>query len=333
MTSDCLKGKPPDAPAILAPSHPEKPTSTGEQKAGFVTKGILASLSASVLFSVTFFLSGFLENVSAEEIFSWRILCIFPVLTLILIRQPGGLAALPKVLPKRRLLQLPLILIATAMLGFQQWLFLWGPMTGQGLDVSLGYFLMPLVMVAAGSLIFREKLTGLRTFAVLSAAVGVTAELLRAGGFSWVALAVAFGYPLYFVIRRSINTTTPLWMWIEHTLLLLPAAVMLLMPANQYALSSPGALGVLVLLGSISAVAVILYLRASALLPFNLFGLLGYLEPLLLLLAALILGETLDPEEWATYLFIWVALLLLFVEGARTIRRKRQTRLMLRNIK
>ena len=36
------------------------------------------------------------------------------------------------------------------MLGVQLWLFLWAPLHGRALPVSLGYFLLPLVMVLAG---------------------------------------------------------------------------------------------------------------------------------------------------------------------------------------
>ena len=34
---------------------------------------------------------------------------------------------------------------------------LWGPMHGRGLQVSLGYFLLPLVLVLAGSVLYGEK--------------------------------------------------------------------------------------------------------------------------------------------------------------------------------
>ena len=50
-----------------------------------------------------------------------------------------------------------LLLITTSILtSVQLWLFV-GPMHGRGLQVSLGYFLLPLVLVLAGSVLYGEK--------------------------------------------------------------------------------------------------------------------------------------------------------------------------------
>jgi chloramphenicol-sensitive protein RarD len=43
---------------------------------------------------------------------------------------------------------LPLVGCVT-MLGVQQWLFMWAPLHGNLLDVSLGYFILPIIMVTA----------------------------------------------------------------------------------------------------------------------------------------------------------------------------------------
>ena len=46
-----------------------------------------------------------------------------------------------------------------------------------------------------------------------------------------------------------------------------------------------------------------------------LFGLLSYLEPVLLALASVALGESILPDEWFTYIPIWCAVTVLAVEG------------------
>lgn len=78
------------------------------------------------------------------------------------------------------------------------------------------------------------------------------------------------------------------------------------------------------LLGVISAVALVCYILASRLLPFSLFGLLSYVEPVLLVIVALLLGESIGQSEWPTYLAIWLAVLLLAAEGAQHLLRRQQ---------
>jgi chloramphenicol-sensitive protein RarD len=69
-------------------------------------------------------------------------------------------------------------------------------------------------------------------------------------------------------------------------------------------------------LGALSAIGLGCYLLASRYLPLIIFGLLGYLEPVLLALVSLMLGEKIGAEEWLTYIPIWLAVLVLVIEGA-----------------
>jgi chloramphenicol-sensitive protein RarD len=52
-------------------------------------------------------------------------------------------------------------------------------------------------------------------------------------------------------------------------------------------------------------------------LAFSLFGLLSYVEPVLLVGVALLLGESIGRDEWLTYLPIWLAVLVLVFEGSK----------------
>ena len=68
-------------------------------------------------------------------------------------------------------------------------------------------------------------------------------------------------------------------------------------------------------------------------LPFVIFGLLSYLEPVLLAFASIALGERVEAEEWLTYIPIWGAVLLLVVEGILHVyKQKANTRALTQNI-
>ncbi|MNE24429.1 hypothetical protein D3C80_1177180 [compost metagenome] len=86
----------------------------------------------------------------------------------------------------------------------------------------------------------------------------------------------------------------------------------------------PGLYALIPVLGAISASALIAYVLASRLLPFSLFGLLSYVEPVLLVGVALLLGETIGPDQWLTYLPIWAAVLVLVLEGVKHLLRQRR---------
>ena len=116
----------------------------------------------------------------------------------------------------------------------------------------------------------------------------------------------------------------PRW---ARPVLLLPWALYFVFHGSMSAAdlrAHPGLYGLIPLLGAISAGALIAYVLASRLLPFGLFGLLSYVEPVLLVGVALLLGETIGRDQWLTYLPIWAAVLVLVLEGIKHLLRQRR---------
>jgi chloramphenicol-sensitive protein RarD len=191
------------------------------------------------------------------------------------------------------------------------------------LDVSLGYFLLPLVMVLVGRFYYHERLDGLQWWAVAFAAAGVAHELWITGAFSWPTLLVALGYPPYFVLRRKINHDSLAMFTVEMVLLLPPAIVFVISGGSLPMISGRLDMWCLLLpgLGALSTIALASYLKASRLLPVALFGILGYVEPVLLVLISItLLGETLSAGQLATYIPIWIAVALTALHSVRLVR-------------
>ena len=283
-------------------------------------KGVVASVLASVLFGVIYWISPFLKPLGGEEIFGWRVLATLPFTTVLLLWRGEWtqVRELAQRVRQRPALGAALVLSA-AMVGVQLWLFMWAPMAGRALPVSLGYFLLPLVMVLAGAVLYRERLSGPHKLATALAAAGVGAELLRAGGVSWETWLVAVGYPLYFALRRRLRTEKLGGHWVDMALAV-PVAL-------YFVLRAPSTLPVVVgdlplaalvpVVGVLSAVAWALYMAASQLLPMGLFGLLTYVEPVLLVVVALLLGERLAPGQWLLYGLVFAAVGVLVVDALR----------------
>lgn len=216
-------------------------------------------------------------------------------------------------------------MLSAALLGVQFWLFTWAPVHGRALEVSLGYFLLPLAMVLVGRVVYGERLSRFQQLATIAALLGVANELFVLGHFAWPTMVVALGYPVYFVLRRTLGTDHFGGLWWDM-LLMVPVAVWFLAASDRplgLLVDDPKLFALLPLMGVMSAAAVAAYMLASRLLPFGLFGLLSYVEPVLLVIVALLLGEGLEHGQLLTYVPIWIAVALLAVEGGLRIGRSR----------
>lgn len=290
-------------------------------------KGVALSILASVTFGVLYFYSKLLGGVDSQQTFGWRIIATLPFLTAFMLWS-GDFAHVKTIF--QRLVKQPLLIlllmITSALTCFQLWLFLWGPMNGRGLQVSLGYFLLPLVLVLAGSLIYKEKLSKFQMLAVAFAILGVGHELWRLGSIAWETVSVAVGYALYFLIRKQIKTDNLGGFWWD-ILICIPVAIYFAHSGlNAYGkfVDSPTLIIVVLGLGLLSAIGLGSYILASRFLPMVLFGLLSYLEPVLLALVSLALGEVIQADEWLTYIPIWCAVAILALEGALHIYKQRK---------
>ncbi|MCD2514532.1 EamA family transporter RarD [Comamonas endophytica] len=290
-------------------------------------QGIVASVLASMLFGTIYWLSTVLQPLDGEQIFGWRVLVTLPFTSLLLLARPGEAARLAAVGQRVRVRPgLALLLVASsALLGVQLWLFMWAPLQGRALPVSLGYFLLPLTMVLVGRLFYGERLSRAQGLATLLAALGVAHEIWQSGAMSWETWIVALGYPAYFALRRRLDIPGAAGQWLDMALML-PVALWFIgrTPSSWPLLPEHPALWALLpLLGVISTVALALYLAASRRLPLGLFGLLSYVEPVLLVLVALLLGESLQPGQGPTYVLVFAAIAVLLGEGVARLLRQR----------
>lgn len=292
-------------------------------------KGVALSVAASTLFGLMYYYTSLLSPLSGEQIFGWRMLLTLPFMTLFMmawgewhqVREIAGRL--------RQEFRLWIVLpLSSALLGVQLWLFMWAPLHDRALDVSIGYFMLPLTMLLTGRLVYRDRLSGWQKLAALSGLAGVAHELWRAGGFSWASLLVALGYPIYFVLRRKAGTDRLGGLWFDM-LLTLPPAVWFALAGNDSLRATFGGRPALYLLipvlGVISTLALASYILSARFLNFSLFGLLGYVEPVLLVIVALVLGERIAPEKWLTYIPIWLAVGLLAAEGVLRLRSARRS--------
>lgn len=305
--------------------------SAGKPVAGSMTNtsvGVGFNVLASVLFAVMYGYTSLLAELGGEEVYGWRILLTAPCLTVIVVAT-GRWHEVSAIFSRARHEKWfwGKRLLSASLLGVQLWLFMWAPINGYALDVSLGYFLLPLAMVALGRVAFGDRLTWLQLAACLLALVGIVNQILIARAITWPVLAVCLGYPWYFWLRRVTNTNTLGGLWFDMSLNL-PVSLIFIMQGGQVWGAGDGAphlLWLILGMGMISASALGCQALSAPRLNLALFGLLIYVEPVLLVLVSIWLGETITAEQWPTYIAIWLAVLVLMAEGVRALRRSRHS--------
>lgn len=282
--------------------------------------GVALSVLSSGLFALLYYYVTLLHPLGGDEVFAWRIVLALPALALVISRARGWSEIIGV---GRRFCKdwrfAGLLVLSAGLIGTQLWLFVWAPVHQKALDVSMGYFLLPMVMVLIGRVFYKERLSRMQTLAVAIAAVGVMHELITVTRFSWATALVMFGYPPYFMLRRKLRVGSFSTLWYDMVLLM-PASVYILYSQDasvwQVFMTSPRLIVLLPLMGVISSIALVAYISASRMLPLGLFGILGYVEPILLFwVAFLLLGEPMPLQAWLTYIPIWIAVVLIAGEG------------------
>lgn len=203
--------------------------------------------------------------------------------------------------------------LGAALLTVNWLVYVWAVNAGHVIECSLGYFLVPLINVALGRLVFRETLRRVQIVAIVCAAIGVGILVVQVGHVPWIALSLAGSFGAYGLLRKRSPLGALDGLTVE-TALLAPAAVGLLLWRHQ---AGTGALGhvdthqtILVLLaGVVTAIPLLLFAYGARRLRFTTLGLLQYVAPTLqFFIGWLAYREPFTTERAWAFAWIWTGL-------------------------
>ncbi len=282
-----------------------------------VGRGLTAALSAFGIWGLfPLYLIG-LGAVSAMQITAHRIVwsCVFVLAWLAVTRDLGKLRA---ALQRRDVL---LRLLASAFFIAVNWVgFAWAVNNHQVLEVSLAYFIGPLLNVILGIFVLSERLNRTQWIAVAFAAAGVAYLTFIAGHAPWIALMVGSSFAFYGLIRKTVSIDALPGLAIE-TILLLPFAAGYLVWSEATGVGVFGHTGGLVdflLLagGVVTSVPLVLFAFGARQVPYSTIGILQFVAPSLQLLCGLLVfGESLQAARAAGFVLIWTGLLIYIVNA------------------
>ncbi|MEF3273866.1 MAG: EamA family transporter RarD [Chloroflexus sp.] len=286
-----------------------------------VIQGVLSAIAAYTLWGLLPVYWKALHGADAIEILAhrmvWSLLFLLGVLAMR--RQWGWLQILYQ---QRRLW---LIYLASALLLAVNWgVYVWAVQINRVVDASLGYFINPLVSIALGVIVLGERLRPAQWLAIALAFVGVAWLTYTAGTLPWIALALAFSFGLYGLLRKQ----TPLGSFealTVETLWMLPLAIFWL----SWLIIERGGIhhdamlwGLLISTGVITAAPLLFFGSATRRIPLTTIGILQYLAPTLqLLLGVLVYDEPFSTAQLLGFSAIWVALAVYTTDSLLTARR------------
>ncbi|MFE0700021.1 EamA family transporter RarD [Streptomyces sp. NPDC058872] len=224
--------------------------------------------------------------------------------------------------------KLGLIAVAATVITVNWGLYIWSVNTGRVVEASLGYFINPLVTIALGVLVLKERLRPAQWAAV---GIGFSAVLVLAFGYGrppWISLALAFSFAVYGLVKKKVNIGGLESLAAETAVQFLPALGYLVWLGTRGTLAfgshGAGHTALLAATGIVTAVPLVCFGAAAIRVPLSTLGLLQYLAPTFqFLLGILYFHEAMPPERWAGFSLVWLALTILTWDALRTARRSR----------
>jgi chloramphenicol-sensitive protein RarD len=187
-------------------------------------------------------------------------------------------------------------------------------------EASLGYYINPLISIALGVVLLGEKLSRLRMVAIALATVAVAVKAYGLGHFPWVSLGLAFSFGFYGYVRKLTPVAAFDGLTIEVLILLPITAGALLLWGVQgtgaFTTAHPWTDFLLVVGGPVTALPLTLFAAGARRVSMSTLGFLQYLSPsITLTLAVVFLGEAFTRTDMMTFGCIWLALILVAVDG------------------
>ena len=217
----------------------------------------------------------------------------------------------------RRILREPRtlgILALSTLAIFSNWtIYVMAVVAGNVLETSLGYYINPLLNMAAGAVFFRERLSPFGKASTALAAIGVALQGVAMGRVPLTSIALAVTFCIYGILRKQVRASAQAGLLIECLLLVVPGTLYVI----QLARTGEGHFGhgamvttLLFFTGLATVVPLALFAAAARQLSLTTLGFLQFIAPTLQFICGLLLGETMTPLRFASFAFVWLGVAL-----------------------
>jgi len=296
------------------------------QERSIHSTGVLLGVAGYLFWGMFPLYFALLDSVSPIEIVAHRIIWSLIVVLLVLIVGKQW-RAFTSAFSRRNVI----ILGSAAIFLSINWLvYVYAVTTNQVVQASLGYFVNPLISVAMGVLILKEKLRKTQWIAVGIAIVAVAVLTIASGSLPWIALTLGLSFATYGLLKKFANLPSLHSLGIE-TAVLVPIAMVILGIAivngsESFVLDGPKITFLLIMLGPVTAIPLLAFGGASTRIPLSTLGVLQYITPIAqFFLGVFVFQEIMSTGRWIGFTLVWVSLVIFTVDMYRHTRtRNRQ---------
>lgn len=288
--------------------------------------GLINGFSAYLLWGVMPLLFAAAAPTGALELVSHRVIWSL-VFCAILLVFTGGFLRTWQILRSPRLFGL--LLLASVLIAINWTTFIYGVETNQLVEISLGYYLNPLISIGLGVVFLGEKLRPLQWTAVGFGLLAVIIVGIGLGRVPYLAFTVALSFGLYGLVKNKVGSQVGALegMAVESLVLAVPSAIYLIVLGSLELQTFTGFGGwhvfVIIITGPATAIPLILFSAAARRIPLSWVGMLQYLTPTIqFTLGVTVLGEMMSMTRWIGFFVIWIAVILLCTDMIRHSRRR-----------
>ena len=282
-----------------------------------MNKGIWYAIGAYVFWGLFPVYWKWLHQVAALEIISHRIIwsCVILLVVVFVTRQ---WKTFRQAVLAPRVLQI--YSVAAVLLTINWLVYVWAVNAGFIVESSLGYFINPLISVLLGVIILRERLRPMQWIPIGLAAAGVIYLTIAYGSLPWIALALAFSFGTYGLVKKTAPLNSLYGLTLETSIVFIPALAYLIFVelTSQGVFLHDGTTVDVLIIGSgvVTTIPLLLFASATRRIPLSLVGILQYISPTLqFLLGVLVYGEPFTPTQFIGFGMVWLALIIFGVEG------------------
>lgn len=289
-----------------------------------MNSGILYALATYILWGLFPIYWKQLHHIAAAQLIAHRIIWAF----LLLISVVLGTRQWGKFRSKLDAKTLKSHAWAALLLGTNWLIYVWAVNSGFIVESSLGYFINPLLSVLLGVLFLAEKLRPTQWVPVGLATIGVLYLTFAYGRLPWIALALAFSFAIYGLLKKKSTLGALYGLTLETGIILIPALAYLiyLISRNESAFLTMNATTDWLLIGAgvVTAVPLLFFANAAQRIPLTMIGLMQYIAPTgQFLIGVLLYKEGFSHTQAIGFGIIWFALLFFWAEGWWTRSRKK----------
>ena len=288
--------------------------------------GLINGFSAYLLWGVMPLLFAAAAPTGALELVSHRVIWSLGFCAILLVFT-GGFLRTWQILRSPRLFGL--LLLASVLIAINWTTFIYGVETNQLVEISLGYYLNPLISIGLGVVFLGEKLRPLQWTAVGFGLLAVIIVGIGLGRVPYLAFTVALSFGLYGLVKNKVGSRVGAveGMAVESLVLAVPSAIYLIVLGSMGLQTFTGFgswhVAVIIITGPATAIPLILFSAAARRIPLSWVGMLQYLTPTIqLTLGITVLGEVMSPTRWIGFFVIWIAVIILSIDMIRHSRHR-----------